>query len=177
MRIVSGLLKGRQLHSPAGSKTRPTTDKLRSAVFSIISDMQDYPEILDAFAGTGALGIEAYSRGASHIDFIDKDVSSLKINTALMEKGSYNIYRGDYLKICATLNKQYDLIIFDPPYNMYKTNEILASVCSNNILKDDGIILYEEFYKTEFINYEKFEIIDERRYGDTIIRFLRYIKE
>ncbi len=75
--------------------------------------MQCYPEILDAFAGTGALGIEAYSRGALHIDFIDKDISSLKINTALMEKGSYNIYKGDYLKICSTLNKQYDLIIFD----------------------------------------------------------------
>lgn len=139
--------------------------------------MQDYPEILDAFAGTGALGIEAYSRGASHIDFIDKDISSLKINTALMEKGTYNIYKGDYLKICTTLNKQYDLVIFDPPYNMYKTNEILESVYKHNILKNDGIILYEEFYKTEFINYHKFEIIDERRYGDTIIRFLRYIKE
>ena len=60
---------------------------------------------------------------------------------------------------------------------MYKTNELLASVSSSNILKDDGIILYEEFYKTEFVNYDKFEIIDERRYGDTIIRFLRYIKE
>lgn len=156
---------------------RPTTDKLRSAVFSILSDMQEYPEVLDAFAGTGALGIEAYSRGASHIDFIDKDVSLLKINTALMEKGTYNIYKGDYLKICSTLNKQYDLIIFDPPYNIYKTNEILAAVIRSSILKDDGIILYEEFYKTEFINHDKFKITDERRYGDTIIRFLRYIKE
>ncbi|WP_242347628.1 RsmD family RNA methyltransferase [Mucispirillum schaedleri] len=156
---------------------RPTTDKLRSAVFSIISDMQCYPEILDAFAGTGALGIEAYSRGALHIDFIDKDISSLKINTALMEKGSYNIYKGDYLKICSTLNKQYDLIMFDPPYNIYKTNEILAAVSSSNLLKEDGIILYEEFYKTEFINHDKFKIIDERRYGDTIIRFLHYNKE
>ncbi len=156
---------------------RPTTDKLRSAVFSIISDMQDYSEILDAFAGTGALGIEAYSRGAAHIDFIDKDITSLKINTTLMEKGTYNVYKGDYLKICNTLSRQYDLIIFDPPYNMYKTNELLTSVSSSNILKDDGIILYEEFYKTEFVNYDKFEIIDERRYGDTIIRFLRYIKE
>lgn len=166
-----------QLHSPVNLKVRPTTDKLRSAVFSILSDMQEYPEILDAFAGTGALGIEAYSRGALHIDFIDKDISLLKINTALMENGSYNIYKGDYLKICTTLNRQYDLIIFDPPYNVYKTNEILASVSSNSILKDDGIILYEEFYKTEFINHDKFEIADERRYGDTIIRFLRYIKE
>lgn len=120
------------------------------------------------------MGIEAYSRGASHIDFIDKDISSLKINAAMMDKGAYNIYRGDYLKICATLNRQYDLIIFDPPYNVYKTDEILATVYKNNMLKNDGIILYEEFYKTEFKTDENFEIIDERRYGDTIIRFLRY---
>lgn len=139
--------------------------------------MQDYPEILDAFAGTGALGIEAYSRGASHIDFIDKDISSLKINTALMEKGSYNVYKGDYLKLSSSLNRQYDLIIFDPPYDMYKTDEILSTVFNSNLLKDDGLILYEEFYKTEFRVHEKFEIIDERRYGDTIIRFLRYNKE
>ncbi len=139
--------------------------------------MQDYPYILDAFAGTGALGIEAYSRGALYIDFIDKDISSLKINTLLMEKGRYNIYKGNYLKICLSLNKQYDLIIFDPPYNMYKTNDILDSVYSNNLLKNDGIILYEEFYKTEFTYNDIFEIIDERRHGDTIIRFLRYNKE
>ena len=61
--------------------------------------MQDYENILDAFAGTGALGIEAYSRGALHIDFIDKDINTLKINTKLMEKTSYNIYKGDYFKV------------------------------------------------------------------------------
>ena len=60
---------------------------------------------------------------------------------------------------------------------MYKTDEILSTVFNSNLLKDDGLILYEEFYKTEFRVHEKFEIIDERRYGDTIIRFLRYNKE
>lgn len=92
----------------------------------------------------------------------------------MLDKGAYNIYRGDYLKICAALKRQYDLIIFDPPYNLYKTDEILATVYKFNLLKNDGIILYEEFYKTEFRLDENFEITDERRYGDTIIRFLRY---
>ena len=61
--------------------------------------MDKYENILDAFAGTGAIGIEAFSRGAKHIDFIDKDINTLKINTKLMDKGSYNIYKGDFFKM------------------------------------------------------------------------------
>ena len=138
--------------------------------------MQDYENILDAFAGTGALGIEAYSRGALHIDFIDKDINTLKINTKLMEKTSYNIYKGDYFKVSEKLNKQYDLIIFDPPYDVYSTKDVLDKAAEYNLLKDNGIILYEEFYKTNFIENNTFSIYDERKYGDTIIRFLRYTK-
>lgn len=154
---------------------RPTTDKLRSAIFSILSDISDFPYILDAFSGTGALGIEAYSRGAEHIDFIDKDITCLKMNISLLEKGKYNIYKGDYFKLCKSLNKKYDLIIFDPPYNIYKPDNILKCVYDNKLLKDKGIVLYEEFYKTEFTVDSHFKIIDERKYGDTVIRFLNYI--
>ena len=175
MRIVSGLLKGRQLSSQISSKTRPTTDKLRSSIFSILDNMQEYENILDAFAGTGALGIEAYSRGAGHIDFIDKDVNTLKINCQLMEKSAYNIYRGDFFKTAEKLKKQYDLIIFDPPYNIYSTKDVLNKALEHNLLKDNGIILYEEFYKTEFIENDVYKIYDERKYGDTIIRFLKHI--
>lgn len=137
--------------------------------------MQEYENILDAFAGTGAVGIEAYSRGAGHIDFIDKDVNTLKINCQLMEKSAYNIYKGDFFKTAEKLKKQYDLIIFDPPYNIYSTKDVLNKALEHNLLKDNGIILYEEFYKTEFIENDVYKIYDERKYGDTIIRFLKYI--
>lgn len=173
MRIVSGLLKARQLNTQVSSKTRPTTDKIRSAIFSILSDVENYANVLDGFAGTGALGIEAYSRGAKYIDFIEKDITCLKINTSLLEKGTYKIYKGDFFKTAPLIHKQYDLIMFDPPYNMYKTNEVLDVVYNNNLLKDDGIIMYEEFYKTEFIVNDYYNIVDERKYGDTIIRFLK----
>lgn len=137
--------------------------------------MQDYENILDAFAGTGALGIEAYSRGARNIDFIDKDINTLKINAKLMDNSSYNIYKGDYFKTAEKLNKQYDLIIFDPPYDVYSTKDVLDKASEYNLLKDNGIILYEEFYKTKFIENHAFSIYDERKYGDTVIRFLRHI--
>lgn len=170
-------MKGRQLHSPDTSKTRPTTDKIRSSIFSIFGDLSEYPDILDGFAGTGALGIESYSRGASNIDFIDLDKTSLEINTKLMENGSYRIFKGDYFKVLPSLNKQYDLIILDPPYNEFKTTDVLKPIINNNLLKYRGIILYEEFYKTEFKVIEELSIIDERKYGDTIIRFLRKTSE
>lgn len=176
MRIVSGSLKGRQLSTQISSKTRPTTDKLRSSIFSILGEMDKYENILDAFAGTGAIGIEAFSRGAKHIDFIDKDINTLKINTKLMDKGSYNIYKGDFFKMAKSLNKQYDLIVFDPPYNLYSTKDILDITRECNLLKNDGIILFEEFYKTEFKVNISFYVYDERKYGDTIIRFLSHIQ-
>lgn len=145
-------------------------------MFSILGDMEKYENILDAFAGTGAIGIEAFSRGAKHIDFIDKDVNTLKINVKLMDKGSYNIYKGDFFKTAKSLNKQYDLIVFDPPYNLYSTKDILDITRECNLLKENGIILFEEFYKTEFIENSAFIIYDERKYGDTIIRFLSHIQ-
>ena len=170
-------MKGRQLHSPDTSKTRPTTDKLRSSIFSILGDLSEYPDILDGFAGTGALGIESYSRGSSSVDFIDLDKSSIEINTKLMDLGSFRVFKGDYFKILPTLNKQYDLIFIDPPYNQFPTSEILQPIIDNNLLKYRGIILYEEFYKTDFISINDLSIIDERKYGDTIIRFLRKTSE
>ncbi len=174
LRIVSGILKSRQLNTNVSDKTRPTTDKVRSALFSILSNTFEFENVLDGFAGTGALGIEAYSRGAKHIDFIEKDISCLKTNVKLMDNNSYKIYKGDFFKTAAVLNKQYDLIMFDPPYNMYETNKILDTVYENNLLKKEGIIMYEEFYKTEFKLNNTFIITDERKYGDTVIRLLKY---
>ena len=93
-----------------------------------------------------------------------------------MDKGSYNIYKGDFFKTAKSLNKQYDLIVFDPPYNLYSTKDILDITRECNLLKENGIILFEEFYKTEFIENSAFIIYDERKYGDTIIRFLSHIQ-
>lgn len=165
-------MKGRQLSSQVSSQTRPTTDKIRLSVFSILGDMDRFPAVLDAFAGTGALGIESYSRGASFVDFIDKDVSAVKSNANLMDKKSFNIKKGDFFKLASSLNKSYNLIFLDPPYSVYKPCDILKKIEENSLLKTGGVIVFEEFYKTEFISIDAFNIYDERRYGDTAVRFL-----
>lgn len=172
MRITGGIIKGRQISSPVGGKTRPTTDKLRSALFSILGYGIEGSRVLDAFAGTGAFGIEAYSRGAEYVDFIDRDITSLKMNLSLMKKQSYGMKKGDFFKTASLLNKSYDIIFLDPPYNEYKTSDVLSVIRDNSLLKDNGIIIYEEFYKTEFVSIDEYIIEDERRYGDTIVRFL-----
>lgn len=161
------------MNSPVSSKTRPTTDKLRSAVFSILGDRVEGSIVLDGFAGTGALGIESYSRGAEYVDFMDKDITVLKSNLVLMDKKSYGVKKGDFLKQGIGLRKGYDIIFLDPPYNEYKTNEVLEVVSMGGLLSENGIIVYEEFYKTEFVTADLFELYDERRYGDTVVRFLR----
>ncbi len=160
------------MNSPSGSHVRPTTDKLRGSIFSILDDAVADANVLDAFCGTGALGIEAYSRGAKSVDFLDIDTAAINMNSHLLPKGSYNIYSGNFLTKGATLSKQYDLIFFDPPYAKYSSADILKTIVDANLLADRGLVIYEEFYKTEFLLYSDFQVLDERKYGDTIIRFL-----
>ena len=151
---------------------RPTTDKLRSAIFSILDDKVEDSAVLDGFAGSGAYGLEAYSRGAEFVMFIDKDISSLKQNLHLIEKGKYDFKKGSFFNIVCSLNRFFDIIFIDPPYGLYSSANILQAVRESNILNNDGIIIYEEFFKTPFSVIEPYIVTNERKYGDTIIRFL-----
>lgn len=151
-----------------GSQARPTTDKVRSSIFSILHNVEG-ARVLDGFAGSGAMGIEAYSRGAGSIDFIDLDTSSLQLNLNLLDKSIYKLYKGDFLKLAPTLCGGYDLIFIDPPYGKYEP-EMILNICSK-ILCETGLIVYEEYFKTDFsrIDREKYNIEKEKRYGDTSV--------
>lgn len=164
-------MKAKQISLPKNSKARPTTDKLRSAIFSIISEKVENAKVLDAFAGSGALGIEAISRGASYSYFIDLNIEAVKLNVLGIDKNLYSIKKGNFLSTNFVSNP-YDIIFIDPPYNTINSDKILSIVDDNDLLSNSGIIVYEEFYKTEFINHDKFNVYDERKYGDTIVRFI-----
>ncbi len=169
-------MKAKQISLPKDSKARPTTDKLRSAIFSILSTKIENAKVLDGFAGSGALGIEAISRGANFVYFMDLNINAVNENLKGIDKNLYAVKKGNFLNT-SFINEPYDIIFIDPPYNTIKSNEILEVIDSKNLLSDDGIIIYEEFYKTEFINHSNFNIFDERKYGDTIIRFLEKSNE
>lgn len=165
-------MKDRLLISPSGSKVRPTTDKLRSSIFSIMGKRIEGAAVLDAFAGTGAFGIESFSRGAASVVFTDSDTAAVKANVGLLPPSfTFTVKRADFFKALWG-EARFDVVFIDPPYGVYKSVDILDAVGERELLKKDGILIYEEFFKTHFFAGDYFCITDERRYGDTTVRFL-----
>ncbi|MCX8084863.1 MAG: 16S rRNA (guanine(966)-N(2))-methyltransferase RsmD [Calditerrivibrio sp.] len=172
MRITGGFLKGRQISFAKGSGIRPTTDKLRSALFSIISDRVVKSIFLDVCCGTGAVGIEAISRGADSVVFVDVDTKNLMKNIPLLHKESYQIIKGDFFKKIPSIEGEiFDIIFIDPPYQKYSLMEILDLFSKYNVLKPEGLLIVEESSKVMSITNGFFLIMDERIYGDNKLIF------
>src|SRR6478735_3160550 len=123
MRIVAGILKGRRIEAPSWEGLRPTSDKLRETLFNVLAPRIEGARVLDGFAGTGAVGIEALSRGAAHVTFVERDpraVALIEANLAACGIGAdYNIHRGDVLAALRSPGAAFDLILLDPPYDLH----------------------------------------------------------
>ncbi len=120
MRIITGRLKGRRLQGPAGPGLRPTSDGLRETLFNVLGDTVAGARVLDGFAGTGALGLEALSRDATHVTFVEDDPVALRVLEANIQHCSVEtacaIIRGDFLRAAETASGTFDLVLLDPPY-------------------------------------------------------------
>lgn len=172
MRITGGILKGRQILFPKNSNIRPTTDKVRSALFSILGDIIGY-RILDICCGTGSFGIEALSRGASHVTFIDLDTNPLKLNTPLLKEFSFSVIKGDFIKKLALIEDKFDIIFLDPPYQKYSLNVMLEAIYNSDIMSDEGVLIIEESKKIIIPAEHPLKLIDKRIYGDTSLLFFK----
>ncbi|WP_416199205.1 16S rRNA (guanine(966)-N(2))-methyltransferase RsmD [Sporanaerobacter sp.] len=179
LRIISGSKKGYKLKSPKGLDTRPTQDRIKESLFSILGDIRIEAKVLDLFAGSGGIGIEFLSRGAGECYFIDNSLSSIKtINENLYEtnlKSKSYVYKNDVFKAIKILGKKnirFDYIFMDPPYEKGLVLETLKIVCENNILEDRGIIIAEHESKL-MIDKSVFCLneVDKRFYGDKAITF------
>jgi len=176
MRIISGIHKGRQLKPVKGNNIRPTSDMVREAIFSALAEKIVDSCVLDLFAGTGALGIEALSRGARHVTFVDRDPVSLnliKANLQLVgEIQKSTILKGDVFRVCERLGRQslnYDIILADPPYRASFHNNLAALIKEHNLLGANGVMVYEtesQFQFNEVIS-NSYSRIKEKKYGDT----------
>lgn len=170
MRIIAGDYKGRKLQSPANYSIRPTTDKVKEALFSILTQKIRDSRVLDLFAGTGNLGIEALSRGAKLCVFADSSRESLRLireNIAhcKAEEGA-RVEAGDYRKVLGNQTEPFDIILLDPPYNKGLLDDCFRLISENHLLTEEGVIVAEhrreEIMPEEFYGFRKKK---ERRYG------------
>ena len=148
--------------------TRPTMDRVKESLFAMIQDNITNSRCLDLFAGSGSLGIEALSNGASFCYFVDNNAEILNIlkgNLNKIKDSNYKVLHSHYknaLKYFSDNNVKFDLIFLDPPYKLNLINGILDFIYSNDLLNDDGIIVCE--FETENLNC-KFKLIKEKKYG------------
>ena len=185
MRIVAGKLRGRSLAVPEGGTIRPTSDRVREALFNILSHgIEDFAldgvRVLDLFAGTGALGIEALSRGASFCLFIEEDATArglVRRNVeALGLTGQARIYRRDATRLGPALPRErFDLLLADPPYGKGLGELAIASAASGGWLQPGAVVVLEERADAAGAWPDGLTPLDDRRWGDTAVHIARWL--
>jgi 16S rRNA (guanine966-N2)-methyltransferase len=182
MRIVGGNLRGRVLAAPKTNAIRPTADRLREALFNILVHAYGDPvsgaRVLDLFAGTGALGIEAVSRGAAFVLFVDDGAEAraiLRENVATLGLGGVTrIFRRDATKLGdAHPIEPFSLVFLDPPYGQGLAETAIASARAGGWLAPDALVVVEEAAKAELTAPAGFEELERRAYDDTALVMLR----
>lgn len=192
MRIIAGKYKAKVINSPKTEKTRPTLDRVKEAMFSILNPYIKNSNVLDLFSGTGNLGIEAISRGAKFAWLNDKEniaISTIISNIELTNlKSCVKITKKDFIKCLKQiqgLKTTFDIIFLDPPYDTKLAIETLKYISDNKeVLSKDGIIVYETdknfISKLEKNNsklsleFDNLECVDSRNYGNVILKFFKW---
>lgn len=179
MRIISGKLKGRKLTSFRGQRIRPTSDRVREAIFDILAIEWGGKEVLDLFAGTGGLGIEALSRGAHRLVFVENHPQALLVLKrnlrALNLTESCELLK---LKVEAGIGYAernrwtFDVVFIDPPYAMGLADSTLRLIAESSILKTSSLVVVEHPCNEKFFElYRPLKMVDQRRYGKTGVSF------
>ncbi len=183
MRVIGGKYRSRVLKTLKGDNTRPTADKIKGAIFSSIAFDTNYNVMLDLFAGSGAMGIEALSRGFKYVYFNDKNKQAaniIKANLKSLDLTSLSqVFSSDYqecLRLVAK-EKKIDFIFIDPPYDEIEISDILASINKYDIVADDGIVCVETA-NTLFLDesYDKLVKYKEKNYSATNITYYKKVQ-
>jgi len=175
VRVISGKYKGKNLIGFDIDGTRPTMDRVKESLFGIIQNYIKDSTVLDLFAGSGSLGIEALSNGASSCYFFDNNielVNIIKKNTIGMN--GIHVMKSDYknsLELLKNSNINFDIIFLDPPYKLNLINDCLDKINEYKLLNSNGIIVCE--YENENINTDKFDLIKEKKYGSKNIKIYK----
>jgi 16S rRNA (guanine966-N2)-methyltransferase len=173
MRVIAGRWGGRRLQAPPGEATRPTSDRVREALFSVLGARIDGARVLDLFAGSGALGIEALSRGAAEATFVDSAPGAIRAVRANLEAlgAEAVVRRADarrYLDAASAARAEYDLVFLDPPYKLAGRLGSVLTAALPAVLAPGAAVVAESDRRTPLDL--GLPLLDERRYGDTLIR-------
>ena len=175
MRIIAGRAKGHQLRAPKRPGTRPATDLVRGAIFSILeSTTSSWTQVLDLFAGSGALGIEALSRGAAWVDFVEHEPRCCDIIRQNVEKtrlgAQAHIYCCSVSKALSFLDKEYSIILVDPPYSNSSIGKVIAQLADSRLVGTDTVVVVTHSPRLSLgSTYGALNIVKERRHGDSCI--------
>lgn len=176
MRVIAGDFKGRQLKAVPGTATRPTTDKIKEAIFQRIGPFFDGGTVLDLYAGSGSLGIEALSRGMDEAIFVDIDrkaIHTIKDNLETVKAADRaEIFRADAhraLKACGKRGLTFDLILLDPPYRSGDFEKLFKEIFEYNLIRQDGIIYCEHDPREQLPETgEQWTLLKNEKYSNTI---------
>ena len=179
MRVIGGVARGLTLRGPAGMDARPTSELVRSAIFSILEPMGvEGARVLDLYAGSGALGIEALSRGAAWCDFVESNLrqcSILKANLAITGFASRShVYAARVERALTFLSGSYGFILMDPPYSFPTLDDTLEGIGGSSLIASSSVAAVEHSKRLRLKpGYGAFALMLSRRYGDTTVDFFR----
>jgi 16S rRNA (guanine966-N2)-methyltransferase len=179
MRVIAGIAKGHHLKFPAGTKTRPATDLVRGAIFSILENTASgWEQVLDLFSGSGALGIEALSRGAGWVDFVDSEPRCCGIIKENLEKtklaAQAHVYCCNVVKAIGFLDKEYDIILMDPPYANRAIGDVITQLAASRLVgANTTVVVTHSPHLTLSPSYAKINFVKEHRHGDSCISLYR----
>lgn len=180
MRIIAGKYKGRTIKFPNSKLVRPTTDKVKESLFNYLINQIDFDgiKVCDIYAGSGSLGLEALSRGAGEVHFVEKDFFVLKIlkqNILSLEaKKNCKVFKMEALKFSKMIkHDEYDLILADPPFFKDDIYSVVINLLKRNFLTDEGLILVERSIQTKEKDIESFQSEPFKRIGDSLIYLLK----
>lgn len=182
MRVIAGQAKGRRLRTPKGRDLRPTADRVKEALFNILPRDLSGRSVLDLFAGTGNLGLEALSRGAATavmVDIARPATSVIEENVQALGFGAVaRVVTAPVFKAVRSLarsGEKFDLILLDPPYERGLAGEALKEIAKEGLLEPDGIVVAEHSVRDKLDErYGALALTDRRRYGDTELSFFRH---
>jgi len=173
VRIIAGSHRGTKIFAPKGLDTRPTSDRVREAAFNLIGPV-DGAAVLDLYAGSGAMGLEALSRGAESVVFVESDREACRTidrNLAKLRLGGARVACSDVLRFLAGERGTYDLILVDPPYGMVESLAMRLAAYLPAVLADDGLVVLETASKIEPA-LSPLTVRTSRRYGSTRVTLL-----